>query len=146
MQWPPSPGPGIERHEAKRFSGRRVDHFPDIDTHAVAHDGDLVHQADIDHAEGVFEQLHHLGNLRGTDRHHMFERLRVEQTPQFRAGRRSAAHYFRDVLRLEIRVARIDALRRKAQEKIFADLQAAIFPASAAPVRRWCPDTWSIPE
>ena len=63
---------------------------------------DLIHQADVDHAESVLEQLHHLGNLRGADRHHSLERLRIEQRAHLRARRRRSADYLRNVPRLVI--------------------------------------------
>ena len=78
MQWPPRPGPGIERHEAERLGLGGVDHFPHVDAHAMAHQRQLVDQADVDGAEGVLEQLHHLGDARRADRddrvHHLARR------------------------------------------------------------------------
>ncbi len=64
---PAQPGSREEGHEAERFGGRRFNHFPDVDPHAVAHHGHFVRQADVDHPERVFQQLDHLGHLRGTD-------------------------------------------------------------------------------
>ena len=52
----------VERHEAERLGRRGVDHFPDVDAEPVAHQRDLVHQADVHRAERVLEQLHHLGD------------------------------------------------------------------------------------
>ena len=89
MQWPPSPGPGKERHEAERLGRRRLDHFPDVDAHAAAHHGDLVDQADVDHAERVLEQLDHLGHLGRADRHHSFERLRGKTALRLQCRRAS---------------------------------------------------------
>ena len=120
-------GAGIKRHEAERLGGRGVDHFPHVDAHAVAHQRDFVHQADVDHAERVFEQLHHLRHARGAHRDHGFERLLVEQRADFGAGRRDAAHHFGNILGLILGVAGIHALRRKAQEEILADLQPGFF-------------------
>ena len=42
----------------------RVDHFPHVDAQPVAHQRDLVDQADVDGAERVLEQLDHLGHAR----------------------------------------------------------------------------------
>ena len=117
----------IERHESERLGGRGVDHFPDVDAHAIAHQRHFVDQADIDHAEGVFEQLHHLGHAGGADRHHLFKSLRIEQRAQLGACGRNAAHHFRDVRGLVLRVAGIDALRRKTQEEVLAHLPAGRF-------------------
>ena len=84
---------------------------------------DFVHQADVDHAERVLEQLHHFRHARRADRHHGFERLAIEQRADFGARRRDAADHFRNVLGLKLRIARIDALRREAQEEVLAHLQ-----------------------
>ena len=88
-------------------------------SHIMRH---FVHQADVDHAEGVLEQLHHFGHLRGADRHHGLERLRVEQRAHLGARRRDAADHFGNIRGLKLRIARIDALRREAQEEILARL------------------------
>ena len=69
MQWPPTPGPGRELHEAVGLGGRRLDHLPHVDAQLVAHDRHLVDQGDIDRPEGVLQQLDHLGRLGGRDRH-----------------------------------------------------------------------------
>ena len=45
----------------------------------VAHQRDLVHETDVDRAERVLEQLHHLGDARRADRHDRRRRPRVEQ-------------------------------------------------------------------
>ena len=126
MQCPPRPGPGIERHEAEWLGGRRVDHFPYVDAHAVAHQRDLIGQADIDHAERILEQLDHLGHLRRADRNHFLQRLRVEYVAHFRTSGRRAANHFRNVRGVVLCIARIDSFRREAQKEILAHLQAAL--------------------
>ena len=105
---------GIERHKAKRLSSRRFNHFPDIDIHAVAHDGDLIRQTDVDHAKRVFKQLHHLRNLRRTHRYHVFQSLLIEDAANLCAGGCRSAHHFGYVLRLKLGVPRVYALRREA--------------------------------
>jgi hypothetical protein len=81
-------------------------------------------QSDVDHAEGVLEQLDHLRHLGGTDRHHGAERLRIEQLAHFGAGGGGAAYYLGDVGRLVLGIAGIDAFGRKAQEEILPRAQA----------------------
>ena len=83
MQWPPRPGPGIERHEAERLGLGRVDHFPHVDVHAVAHQRQLVDQADVHRAERVLEQLHHLGDAGRADRDDRLDRRAVERAASF---------------------------------------------------------------
>ena len=65
---------GIERHEAERLRLGRVDHFPDVDAEVVRHQRNLVDEADVHRAEGVFQQLHHLRHARRADRHHLAPR------------------------------------------------------------------------
>src|SRR5262249_21915545 len=71
---PAQPGAGVERHESEGLGSRGFDDLPDIDSHAIAHQGHLVNQSDVDHAEGIFEQLYHFRHGRGTDRHDRLER------------------------------------------------------------------------
>ena len=94
---PAQAGARIERHEAEWLGGRGVDHFPDVDAHAVAHQGDLIGEADVDHAECILEQLDHLGHLRRADRNHFLQRLRVEHAAHFRTSGCGAANHFRNV-------------------------------------------------
>ena len=61
---PAQPGPGIERLEAERLGLGRVDHFPDVDAHAVVEHLQLVDQGDVDGAVGVLQDLAGLGDLR----------------------------------------------------------------------------------
>ena len=61
------------------------------------------------------------------------EGLRVEQPAHLRAGRRDAAHHFGNVGGLVLRIARVHALRRKAQEEIACPLRGRTSQASAAP-------------
>ena len=127
MQWPPRPGPGIEGHEAERLGLGRVDHFPDVDVHPVAHQRQLVDQADVHRAERVLEQLHHLGDAGRADRHDGLDRGAVERGRELRAVRGEAADHLRDVVGLERRVARIDALGREREEEVDAGLEPGRF-------------------
>src|SRR5207248_1271903 len=63
-------GARVERHEAERLRGCGADDFPNVDLEPRAHERQLVHQADVDAAERVLEQLHHLRHLRRADRDH----------------------------------------------------------------------------
>ena len=114
----------VERHEAERLGLRRIDNFPDIDVHAVAHQRQLVDEADVHRPERVFEELDHLGNARRTDRHDRVDGRTVERTGELDARRREPADNFRNVVRLKRRVARIDALRGEGEKEILAGLQS----------------------
>ena len=59
-------------------------------------------------------------------RHHALQRLRIKSSPHLRAAGVNSAHHFRNIGGLELRIARIDALRGKAQEKIRADPQTGL--------------------
>ena len=124
---PAKSGPRVEWLEAEGLGGGGVDHFPDVDPHTVAHHGELVHQADVDHPVSVLEQLHHLGDAGGADRHHSVQRLGIERRACFGAGGRDAADDLGDVLGLVLRIARIDALGREAEEEILAALEPGPF-------------------
>ena len=56
---PAEAGARIERVEAERLGGRRIDHLPDVHAHAQREQLQLVHQSDIHAAIDVFEQLGH---------------------------------------------------------------------------------------
>ena len=118
-------GARIEGHEAERLGRRGLDDFPDVEAEPVAHQRDFVDQADVHHPERVLEQLDHLGRLRRADRHDGFDRRAVEQRRQLGGLAADAADHFRHVVRVERRVARIDALRREGEEEIDAGLQPA---------------------
>src|SRR6185503_20031615 len=87
----------IERHEAEWLGRRGFDYFPYIDVHAAAHHRDLIGEADVDHAEGVLEKLHQLGDLGRTDGNHAFESLRVKVRSHFGAFRRRPSDHFGNI-------------------------------------------------
>src|SRR5262252_1999165 len=122
------PRPWIKRHEAEWLRRRRVDHFPHINTHAVAHQRDFVHQADVDHAECVLQELNHLGYLCRTHWYNGLEALRIEQPAHFGACRRDAADYLWDIRGLVLGISWIHAFRGEAKEKVAPHLQPALIP------------------
>ena len=156
MQCPPRPGPGIKGHESEGLCGGAVDDFPNIETHAQAELLQFVHQRDIDAAENVFEQLHHLGGARGADRNDLRNDLRVHAGGGASAWRIYSADDFGNLRQAELLVAGIFALGRKGQIEIGSDVLGASvrrsgtasrpFRESAARVPRWCPDTWCFRE
>ncbi len=48
---------GIERHEAERFRFGSVDDFPDVDSHPLKYDLQLVDQSDVHRAKDILEQF-----------------------------------------------------------------------------------------
>ena len=62
------PGARVERHEPERLGGGRLDDLPGVDALLGAERGELVDERDVDHAEGVLEQLRHLGRTAPRDR------------------------------------------------------------------------------
>ena len=117
MQWPPRPGARVEGHEAERLGGRGLDHLPDVHVQAVAHERDLVDEADVHAAEGVLEQLHHLRGLGGGDGDDVVDGACVEGARHPGAGRGHAADDLGGVARVVLRVAGIDALGREGEEE-----------------------------
>src|SRR5438309_2461158 len=59
--------PGREAHEPERLRRGRVDDLPDVETHPLAEQGELVDERDVDVPEDVFEELRHLGGVRRGD-------------------------------------------------------------------------------
>jgi hypothetical protein len=104
---------GQELHEAIGLRGGRVDDLPDVEVETVAHQRHLVGEPDVDGAEGVLEELHHLGALGRGDLDDAVEDRLVHRRRQFRAQRRLAAHHLGDLAQRELRVGRVDALRRE---------------------------------
>src|SRR3954470_9275019 len=103
-------GPGVERHEAEWLRCGCLDYLPDVDAHAVAHQGHLVHQPDVDHTESIFEQLHHLGNACRAYRDYGIQGLAIEERANLRTRRRDAADNLRNIPGLKSFVAGINAL------------------------------------
>ena len=64
MQWPPTPGPGVNFMNPNGFVRRGADHLPDVEVHPLAQQGELVDEGDVDVAEHVLEQLGQLGGVR----------------------------------------------------------------------------------
>ena len=88
MQWPPRPGPGLERLEAERLRRGGLDHLPDVDPHPVAELRELVDERDVDRAVDVLEQLRQLGRLGRRDLVHGVDRAcgRAPPPPSVQAG------------------------------------------------------------
>src|SRR5690606_1218898 len=120
-------GSRVERHEPERLGRRRLDDFPHADAEPVAHERQLVDQADVDRPERVLEQLHHLGDPGRADLDDRGDRGAVELARQPGADGRVAAHHLRHVARVPGLVARIDALGREGQEEIAAGHESLFF-------------------
>ena len=118
MQWPPRPGPGLERHEAERLRRRRVHDLPDVDPHPVAELRELVDERDVDRAEDVLEELRQLRGLGRRDAVHRLDRRAVERGRG--VGRRvvDPADHLRDGLRRPVDPARVDALGREGEVEV----------------------------
>ena len=75
----------LEAHEAERLRRGGVDDLPDVDAHAVREHRHLVDERDVDRAEDVLEELRHLGDLGGADRHDLRADRRVDLRGPLRA-------------------------------------------------------------
>ena len=121
------PGARVEGHEAERLGFRGVDDFPDVDAERVAHQRDLVDEPDVDRAERVLEQLHHLGDTRRADGDDRVDRRPVERGSQRAADGRGPADDLWHIASIERAVARVDPLGRKGKEEIDPCLEPALF-------------------
>ena len=135
----------VERHETERLGSGRLDNLPHIDPELVAHDGDLVHQPDIDRPESVLEQLHHFGALGRCNGNHPLHDLFVQELRQAGALRRDAADDFRRVMGVPMSIPRIDALGRKCQIEVPSHFEAGIAELGQQNFVRGARDRWCFP-
>ena len=87
-------GTGIKRLEAERLGLGRVDHLPDVDSHAVVEHLQLVDQRDVHGPVGVLEDFARLGDFEAGNRNHLHDRLAIEQLGQFQTRRVVTADHF----------------------------------------------------
>ena len=125
MQCPPSPGPGIERHEAERLRRRGVDHVPDVDAHLAIDMLQFVDERDVDATEDVFGQLHRFRRGGRRDGNNPLDQCAIERLGERAARVIVRAYDLRNVRGVEIGIAGIFALRRKGEEYVAADHQPA---------------------
>src|SRR6202035_2675028 len=111
-------GTGVKGHEAEWFGGGAVNHFPDIQVHAQGKLLEFVHQRDVDAAKNIFEQLHHFGRARRTDRHYFRDDLGVKRGSGAATGRIDPSDDLGDLREAVLFVAGIFAFGRKREIKI----------------------------
>ncbi len=133
MQCPPQPGPGSKRMNPNGFVAARVEHLPDVDSHAVVDHLELVDQGDVHRAEDVLQQLGGLGGAGVRHPHHAGHHLLVELLRQVAGDLVGAADQLGDVRRRKIGVARVLALRRVGEEEVLAAAEAALQPLLREP-------------
>ena len=121
--------PWVVRSETERLGRRSINHFKDVDTHAISNDLHFVDQTDIDRAMNVLQQLGHLGGLGGTDRHDPVDGLFIQGNADFQTLRSVTTDHFRNGTSLEVRVARIFTLRRIDQVDVPANHEATLLHA-----------------
>ena len=120
-------GTGIEGGEAEGLGLGGFDDLPEVDVHAVAQDGELIDEADVDVAVGVLENLGHLGHGGGGGAEHAVLQEGLVHGADYVAGvGTETAHHLGGVLGLEIGVARIDTLRRETEVEVLAALETAL--------------------
>ena len=115
---------GVEGREAKRLRLGRFDDLPDVDTHLVERDLQLVDQGDVDRAIDVLEQLARLGDARRRDRNDLVDGRRVEGDRDLGRDGLDAADHLGNRAGVELRVARILAFGREGQQEVGGALQA----------------------
>ena len=94
-------GTGVEAHEAERLRRRGIENLPDVDTHPVEHDLQLVDERDVHGTEDVLDQLARLGRPRGRNAHRLHDHLVVKGLRQISRHRIDAADDLRDGRRRE---------------------------------------------
>src|SRR5262252_411567 len=104
-----NPGARIKRHKAERLGRGRANDFPGVDVQRVTQARHFVSHADVYRAESVLQELGGLSHARRTDRMNVLNDLRVKRGRSLSRIVGYAAHDFRNVMRLELRVSRIDA-------------------------------------
>ena len=117
-------GARVVGEEGERLGRRGLDHLPGRDPEPVADQRQLVGERDVHRAERVLVQLGGLGHDRARDRDDVVDDLPVEELRPAAALGRHAAHELRRRLDREAVVARVDTLRRVAEEHVLADLRA----------------------
>jgi len=84
---------GIESLIAKRLSFGGINHFENINTHAIAELFELVYQRDVYASIDVFEELCHFGGSRRRDRDGAIEDAAIEGRGESRGrGFKTADH------------------------------------------------------
>ena len=122
---PADAGTRVERLEAERLGGRRVDDVPQVDAELLAEHGHLVDQRDVHVPVGVLEQLGHLG-LAGTGRtDHGVDELAVEGGRRVGALRGAAADHLGRVAQPVARVAGVDPLGAEREVEVAPGHQPA---------------------
>jgi hypothetical protein len=93
---PAQAGPRVEGHEPEGLAGGRVDDLPDVDAQGAGHEGDLVDEADVDGADGVLQELDHLGGLGRGDGDDVGSNVAVEAGGEVGAGWGDPPHHAGD--------------------------------------------------
>ncbi len=117
------PRAGRELHEAEGLGGRGVDDLPSVQPQFVAHEQQLVSQADVHRTEGVLEKLDHLGRVGRGDGDQGLDGCAVAGHGHLQAGGGHAADDLGRVVGGPVRAPRVHPLRREGQEELFAHFQ-----------------------
>ena len=101
-----------------------VDRRPDVDAEVAGEHRQLVHQRDVDVAEGVLEELDQLRLGGGPDRHDLVDEAAVEGLDRAERVGVDARHDLGRVAEAPRGVAGVDALGRVAEEEVVAGAKA----------------------
>src|SRR4029450_10404994 len=94
--------------------------LPHGQAEAPAHDGELVHEGNVDATEDVLEELDELGGLGRGHGHHSIDHQPVEDAREIAAGGGDAAHDLRNALEPPRAITRIDALGGEGEEELLS--------------------------
>ena len=87
MQWPPMPGPGVNRMNPNGFVAAASITSQTFTPKPIANNRHLVHQPDVHRPEGVLEQLDELSRFGRRDRHDGLDAGPVERARDSRCRR-----------------------------------------------------------
>ena len=106
-------GPRREPHETKRLRARGVEDLPNIETHPLAKQRELIHQGDVDVAKDVLVKLGQFSRVRRREPNDSIgDPLEESSCPLARLGRK-APDEPRNGRGKTLRVSRVDPLRRE---------------------------------
>jgi hypothetical protein len=108
----------IEGGKAEGFRLGGLDHFPDVDTHPQAQQFQFVDERYVYGPISVFQDFGHLRSARGTNQVCLFEGPRIKRLRPSRTGGIDSSNDLRDLMGLELLIARILTLGREGQKEV----------------------------
>ncbi|MNO89611.1 hypothetical protein D3C76_811000 [compost metagenome] len=93
--------------KTKWLGGCGIDHFEDVDTHAISDNLHFIDQADVYGPMNIFQKLCHFSGLGGAYRNDFFNGLIIQSDPHLQAGWCMPADDLGNCARFEVGIAGI---------------------------------------